>query len=76
MTQERKRTRINFHATEKISNYVKDYAEELGMSQGAFISMCIAKYAEQDNMLTSMTTIQATMEQLTQLQSLVKKSGE
>lgn len=61
------RSRINFHVTPKISDLVKHYSEDLGMTQGAFISMCIAEYAKNDEMLQSMNTLKQTIKDLQKL---------
>lgn len=58
------RSRINFYATERITSIIKKYTDELGMNQGAFISMCIAEYAKNDEMLQSMNTIKQTIADL------------
>lgn len=67
------RSRINFYATDKITGIIKKYTEELGMNQGAFISMCIAEYAKNDDMLQNMSTIQTTLSELVALKDSVEK---
>lgn len=64
--------RFNFYATEKIVGIIQKYTEELGINQGAFISMCIAEYAKNDDMLTNMKTIQSTLEDLQKLADAAK----
>lgn len=70
------KTRINFYATPKIENLIKHYTEELGMNQGAFISMCISEYARNDDMMRNMGTIQQTITDLQTLVNNTKKEGE
>ena len=65
------KTRVNFYATDKIISIIEKYTEELGMNQGAFISMCIAEYCKNDDMLKSMTTIQATISELQTLKNSI-----
>lgn len=67
------KTRINFYATSKIEELIKHYTEELGMNQGAFISMCISEYAKNDKMMENMTMIQNTIRDLGSLKSSVEK---
>ncbi len=72
MSNNPNRSRINFYATERIQDIVKKYTEDLGMTQGAFISMCIAEYAKNDEMLQNMNTLKQTIEDLQKL----KESAE
>lgn len=70
------KTRVNFYATPKIEDLIKHYTDELGMNQGAFISMCIAEYAKNDEMLRNMGTIQQTILDLQNLTAMAKKEKE
>lgn len=68
-----KKFRVNFYATDKIIAIMQKYTEELGMNQGAFISMCIAEYAKNDEMLRNMGTIQQTIMDLQNVVQTAKK---
>lgn len=67
------KTRINFYATQRIENLIRYYTEELGMNQGAFISMCISEYAKNDKLMENMAMIQTTIQDLGNLKSNVEK---
>lgn len=70
------RRRVNIYVTDKISDLIDKYTEELGMNQGAFMSMCISEYAKNDEMLRNMATINQTIADLQNLTALVKKEKE
>lgn len=70
------RRRVNIYVTDKISDLIDKYTEELGMNQGAFVSMCISEYAKNDDMLRNMGTIQQTILDLQTLVNQTKKEGE
>lgn len=71
-----KKIRVNFYATDKIVGIMEKYTEELGMNQGAFISMCIAEYAKNDEMLRNMGTIQQTIMDLQNVVQSAKEGGK
>lgn len=65
--------RITFYATEKIRGIVDKYVSELGINQSSFVSMCIAEYAKNDDMLQNMKTVQETIDNLKSLAEESKK---
>ena len=70
------KTRVNFYATDRIISIIEKYTEDLGMNQGAFISLCISEYAKNDDMLNNMKTIQQTITDLQNLGESVKKENK
>lgn len=69
------KARINFYATEKITSIIEKYTQELGINQGAFISMAISEYAKNDDMLRNMITLEKTISELQALADSAKKES-
>lgn len=58
------KNRINFYLTDRVYDMIKAYADELGMNNSAFVSMCVVEYVKNDNMLKNMMTIKDTIQEL------------
>lgn len=60
--------RKGFHCNERINNFIKKSANELGISESAFINICIDNYYKQQVTVDTMSNIENIMAMLKQFE--------
>lgn len=73
---ENKLIRKGFHCNERINNFIKDSANDLGISESAFINICIDTYYKQNEAIKVMGDMSQIIEKLNDLEDKIKSISE
>lgn len=60
--------RKGFHCNERINDFIKSSANELGISESAFINICIDNYYKQQITVNTMSNLKGIIAKLEQLE--------
>lgn len=61
--------RKGFHCNERINNFIKSSANDLGVSESAFINICIDTYYKQQVTVQTMSNLESIMAKLHELEN-------